>query len=138
MYLDGRRIGTAQNDGHGGPDSYDFNSPEDRQAFEACVAEWVESVKDDPEYQTDDGRCFASDECMVGEACTNFRREREMKRALKGYETVIRIERPKGWMTNILTVSLPSGHDPEPVIAEEIEEGDKVFTYRADTGVVAR
>jgi hypothetical protein len=135
LYLDGQRIGTAENDGHGGADLLSFNSPEDRQAFEAYVAEWAEGVKDDPRFQID-GVSYADEETLVSEACAIYRRERDMKRALKGYESVVRIERTEGYLTKIMTAALPQSDDPEAVIAEEIEDGDEAFIYRADTGVI--
>ncbi len=129
LYVDGKRVGTARNDGHGGPDYYEFESREAETRFEAAVAEWVDSVKHEPRWQLDDGRCFADAECCVGEACAAFRREREMKRALKGYEKVVRIERPSGWQTEIITISLPEGFSPSEIIAEKAQNGDTAYIY---------
>lgn len=134
LYLDGKRIGTAQNDGHGGADFYDFVSPDAKAAFEEYVEEWVASVQDDPKHQIN-GKCYAGAESLVAEACEVFRRQKEMKRRLKGYAMVVRIERPEGWSTRILEVSLPAGHDPADVLADHFEEGDSVYLYDADSGV---
>jgi hypothetical protein len=128
LYLDGKRIGTTQNDGHGGPDLLTFNSPEDRKRFDEALAEWLESVKDDPD-------AWADEEGFVYAAVERHRREKDMKKALKGYAKVVRIERPDGWGVRVLTASLPEGKDPTAMIEEERQEGDKVYTYDADSGV---
>lgn len=134
LYLDGKKIGTARNDGHGGADYHDFDSREGREAFEAYVKEWVASVQDDPKHQID-GKCYADADSLVAEACERFRREKEMKKALKGYAKVVRIERPQGWATQILTASLPDASEADEMIEEEREDGDRVYTYDADSGV---
>ena len=129
LYLDGKRIGSADNEGRGGPNHYDFVSPEAKQSFDAAVEEWVDSIKDDPKWQLDDGRCFADQDCFVGEACIAFQREREMKKALKGYDSVIRLERAIGWSTEIRQISLPASFNAADVIAEKAEDEDIVFVY---------
>ena len=134
LYLDGKRIGTSENDGHGGADIVSISKPEDRAAFDEYVGEWVASVQDDPKYQIN-GKCYADEESLIAEACEVFRREKEMKRAAKGYASVVRIERPKGYMTEIVEVSLPDGHDPVEVISEKREDGDRAFFYDAASGV---
>jgi hypothetical protein len=137
LYLDGKKIGWARNDGRGGCDFYDFVSRDAREAFEAYVEEWKKTVSDDPNFCLEDGRCFAGAESLVGEACANFRREREMKKALKGYAAVVRIERPEGWVTNIFTARLPEGVDVDEVISTESQDGDSVFVYDG-SAVIAR
>jgi hypothetical protein len=128
LYLDGKRIGTAENEGRGGCDLLSFNSRDDRERFEAACAEWIESVKDDPD-------AWATDEGFVAEAVTRFRREKDMKKRLKGYATVIRIERSAGWSTEIREIAFPAGYDIAGVLEGKIEPGDKVFAYDAEDGL---
>jgi len=40
IYVDGRKIGTASNHGHGGPNDYHFATPEDREMVERVGAEY--------------------------------------------------------------------------------------------------
>jgi hypothetical protein len=134
LYLDGKRIGTAQNDGHGGPDNLDFVSKDAEADFDAAVAEWLETVQDDPKFQIE-GKCYADAESFVAEACQTFTRQKEMKRDLKGYGSVVRIERPKGWMTEIQTIRFPEGYDREQVVADKSEDGDTIFVFDADGGL---
>lgn len=141
LYLDGKRIGTARNDGHGGPDFYDFVSKKAEDAFNAYVKEWVESdeVQNDPRHQVN-GECYACDESLVAEACRNYRREREMKRSMKRkgvqFAKVILIERPvSDWETEIHTISLHEHHDVGLVVSEKAEAGDSVFVYEPHLGV---
>lgn len=134
LYLDGKKIGSASNQGHGGPDDYLFDSPEARKAFDAYAEEWVASVEHDPEYQIN-GKCYADAESLVSEACAIFRREKDMKKALKGYSLVVRIERPDGWATQILTASLVDPTEADKLIEEERRDGDKIYTYDATSGV---
>ena len=120
LYLDGKRIGTAENSGQGGPDLLTFNSREDRERFEAALAEWGEG----------------GEEAYVAEACMAFRRQKDMKRiAKKGYPVTARIERDEGWVTNIFEMGFPEGYDVDGSIAKEVQEGDKVYIYDAENGV---
>jgi hypothetical protein len=137
LYLDGKKIGTARNDGHGGGDFYDFVSKQAQADFDEATNEWVETVKDDPKWQLDDGTSFAGQETFVGEACMNYRREREMKRALKKCATVVRFERPEGWMTAIVTYFLPQAAEVDDLIAKEGKEGDAVYIMD-ESGMTSR
>lgn len=132
LYLDGKRIGTAENEGHGGPDLLSFNSRADRERFEEALAEWKESVKDDPD-------AWPSEEGFVAEAVAAFRREKDLKKIVKkGYPIAARIERNEGWAVNIFELGFPEGWDADRVdgsIAEKAEDGDKVFVYDAENGV---
>lgn len=142
LYLDGSRIGTGGNDGHGGPDYYDFKDAAAKAAFESFVEEALAS----PEMQNDpsnwiNGTYCASDESIVQDACRRFRREQTMKRALKNrkgtdFTTCVLIERGNGWMIDILTVALHPHHDVAETVEETAEEGDKVFIYSKDDGVL--
>lgn len=141
LYLDGKRIGTARNDGHGGPDYYDFLTPAGEKAFWDYVKEWKESdeVRNDPKHQVN-GEFFACEESLVAEACRTFRREKEMKRAMKvkgtQFAKVIRIERPvSDWETEIFTISLHEHHDPGLILAEKVQENDVAYVYEPRTGV---
>lgn len=134
LYLDGKRIGTARNDGHGGCDVFAFLTPKAKSQFEEYVTEWLASVQDDPKYQID-GECYADADSLVAEACAIFRRNKEMKRRAKGYASVVRIERPRGYMTEIFEYSLPAGYEVAEIISEKREDGDNVFVYDAESGV---
>lgn len=132
LYLDGKRIGKAENEGRGGPDLITFNSRDDRLRFEEALAEWKESVADDPD-------AWPSEEGFVAEAVAAFRREKDLKRiAKKGYPIAARIERHEGWRISIFELGFPAewGADRiEGSIAEKVEDGDKVFVYDAENGV---
>lgn len=142
LYLDGSRIGSASNDGHGGPDYYDFKDAAAQAAFE----EFVEAALASPEMQNDEsnwinGTYCASDESLVQDACRRFRREQMMKRALKNrkgtdFTTCVLIEQTNGWMVDILTVSLHPHHNVGEVVSEKANEGDKVFVYTKEDGVM--
>ena len=142
LYLDGKRIGTAQNHGHGGETTYDFPSPAARDAFNAYAQEWVNSdeVQSDPTHQIN-GKCYASEESLVALACATYRREQKMKRSLKNrsgddYTTAILIERPvNAWAVDELTIATHPHHDVDETIAEHSEPGDTVYTYTAEHGV---
>ena len=135
LYLDGKRIGTARNDGRGGCDFLDFESREKETAFREYVSEWIESIQDDQRFQID-GRCYADADSLVAEACDVFRREKEMKRRAKGYASVIRIERQRGYAVEIMEWSLPDGFDQSEIIAGDHEDGDRVFVYEIGASVV--
>jgi len=142
LYLDGKRIGTAENSGHGGCDMYDFATPAAEAAFKAYAEEWVNSdeVQNDPTHQID-GKCYAGEESLVAQACLNFKRFKMIKGVLKNrkgadFTTAVLIERPvNNYMTDYLTLALHPHHDADALIAERIEEGDTVYTYTAEAGV---
>jgi hypothetical protein len=141
LYLDGKRIGTAENSGHGGCDFYHFTTPANKAAFEAYAEEWANSdeVQNDPAHQIN-GKCYAGAESLVAEACKNFRREKMAKRALKNkgkadFSTVILIERTMGWQTEVSTISIYPHHDLDAIIAEKAQDGDAIYTYTADDGL---
>ena len=141
LYLDGKRIGTAENSGHGGCDMYNFATPAAEAAFKAYAEEWVNSdeVQNDPTHQIN-GECYASDESLVAQACLNFRRIKMMKGVLKNrkgtdFTTAILIERPvNNYMTDYLTLALHPHHDAGLILAEKAQDGDRVFIYTPEDG----
>jgi len=142
LYLDGKRIGTAENEGHGGPDNYDFKTPADKAAFSTFIEEEIDSAeaRSNPNYYIN-GTYLACDEVIVGQACRDFRRERTMKKALKNrkgndFTTVVLIERTDGWATDLITLSLHPHHNVSEAIDENQQEGDTVYVYTAEDGVL--
>lgn len=137
LYLNGKRIGTAKNDGHGGCDFYDFTTPANKAAFEAYAEEWANSdeVQNNPKHQLD-GRCYANAETLVAEARQLFELERIAKRALKNkgkpdFSTVVVVEQILGWEMKIGTISLYPHHDLDSIIAENTKDGNVIYTYTA-------
>ena len=143
LYLDGKRIGTAENSGHGGCDFYHFTTPANKAAFEAYAEEWSNSdeVQNDPKHQIN-GKCYADAESLVAEACANFRLEKMAKRALtnktKGkpdFSTVVVvITRDQGYET-VGMWSLHPHHSVEATIAEADATDAEFYTYTAADGL---
>jgi hypothetical protein len=80
LYLDGKRIGTVENDGRGGVNRYHFPDRANRDLFMAYAKGWGEET----------GETFEPDAALVHAAITTFRHEkiaRGMKR--KGYPVTV-------------------------------------------------
>jgi len=144
LYLDGKRIGTAENAGHGGPDDYFFETPADKNAFDTFVEEWVDSdeARNDPDNWINGTYC-ACDEVVVYQACRNFCREQTMKKALKNcggndFTTVVLIERPaeNGCALDMMTIALHPHHNVSGAVDESQQDGDTVYIYTAENGVL--
>lgn len=136
VYLDGKKVGSARNEGRGGPDFISIDK-EHRSAWHEAVEEWILSVQDERRFRWIDGNrgewvCFADEETLIHEACEIWQREsrlrKEVKRAISaGYKRAVQIERQQYDESH----GIPLGREiflsyisEDPEVLEEVIKGD--------------
>ena len=150
LYLDGKKIGSARNDGRGGDHYLDFLSKQDEERFYAAAKEWIESeeVQSDPRFQLSErffpdreDRCFADADSFVDQACEEYARKRDMKKqAKKDACCIMRIERPQDWQIEIMEFIIPNALAAEKdslieqIKKEKAQAGDSIFFLDPQSG----
>lgn len=80
IYIDGKKVGTVKNQGHGGPDQFRFDDRGVETAFFAyCKTQLYEVKTDDPDWMKDLHGTPKSAECIIGEICDELDRKKRLK-----------------------------------------------------------
>lgn len=120
IYLDGKRAGVASNQGHGGPNRYDFPDQRQCQAFFTYAEKWG---------QANEVAVEAAD-ALIAALCEEYDLRNQARRLLKlRSNTVILVEKGPVWFTD--------DHSGKPVDYEERElvvvaEGKKPATLASE------
>ena len=121
IYLDGKRAGTAMNEGQGGPNRYDFADRDLFNAFLAYAKAWGEANDERSE----------PEDALIGQLCEDYELAKQARRLIRsGATTVVFIEKTPGWFTDdhsrkpdyyqdSYLIGLRTGEDPETVAKAE-------------------